>query len=135
MHFKLYYRAGKILAEMPQNAGFEPGPIQNLLQRLEARGHSFEIIGCGDLTDEQVMSRYIEEAVVPSVYKKFRIRQVFGSRRHSGWLFGSGVPALIVYEGGKSIDVYPHEDLSGRTVTIEEFLESLLRLSYGKRRD
>ena len=63
---------------------------------------------------------------MPSVLKKYRVRQVFGSRRHSGWLFGRQVPALVAYDEktGYPTDVYPHEQ--GLTsVEIETFLESL----------
>ncbi len=34
------------------------------------------------------------EAIAPSVLKKYRVRQVFGSR--AGWPFGREVPALVV---------------------------------------
>ena len=78
------------------------------------------------MTDEEIGHIYIE-ATIPSVYKKYRIRQIFGSRRSSGWLFGKRVPALLVYEDGAKYpsDVYPHDD-HGKEVTIEEFLNSLL---------
>jgi len=67
------------------------------------------------------------DAVGPSVLKKYRIRQVFGSRRNSGWLFGKGVPALIVVDPGKQYpeDVYPRKE-GGQIVTINDFLKSLL---------
>jgi hypothetical protein len=55
------------------------------------------------------------------------VRQVFGSKRHPGFLFGRGVPALLVYDDGKPYpaDVYPHRGRT-RTVTIRAFLEELL---------
>jgi len=60
------------------------------------------------------------------------VRQVFGSRRHSGWLFGRGVPALVVVgASGFAEDVYPH-DSAGRYVMIAEFLANLAR---GVKRD
>ena len=36
------------------------------------------------------------EAIAPSVLKKYRVRQVFGSRQRAGWPFGREVPALVV---------------------------------------
>ncbi len=36
------------------------------------------------------------EAIAPSVLKKYRVRQVYGSRRRAGWPFGREVPALAV---------------------------------------
>ncbi len=64
---------------------------------------------------------------MPAVWRKYRVRQVFGSKRHPGSLFGKGVPALVVYERADHapIDVYPHEE-DGRLVTIREFLKGLL---------
>ena len=78
------------------------------------------------LSDEELYEVYMQ-AVIPSVRKKFGIRRVFGSRKRSGYLFGKGVPALLVYdhEGEYPVDVYPHKEV-GRIITIEEFLQELL---------
>jgi len=98
----------------------------SLLDKLQAAGFSCERIDTSNMTDEEIQHIYIE-AIQPSVYNKYRIRQIFGSRRHSGWLFGKHVPALLVYdEGGRyPTDVYPHEKDS-EEVTIEGFLIPLL---------
>lgn len=96
------------------------------LDRLEKTNVHCLKVDVSKMTDEEIGRIYIE-ATIPSVYKKYRIRQVFGSRRSSGWLFGKHVPALLVYEDGAKYpsDIYPHDD-HGKEDTIEEFLDSLL---------
>ena len=96
----------------------------SLLDSLQEMGVSCEKNDTSMMSDQSIGDVYIE-AILPSVYKKYRVRQIFGSRRHSGWLFGKQVPALLVCEKDSRIpsDVYPHEN--DREVTIEEFLTSL----------
>jgi hypothetical protein len=96
------------------------------LDRLEKRSILCTKVDVSKMSDEQIGHTYVE-ATIPSVYKKYKIRQVFGSRKNSGWLFGKQVPALLVYDDGAKYpsDVYPHDN-RGREVTIEEFLNSLL---------
>ena len=62
-------------------------------------------------------------AIVPSVHKKYRVRSVFGTRKYAGTRFGRGVPALLVVEDGRPVDVYPHEEQDGTVVTITDYLE------------
>ena len=108
----------------PVNQGFDQ--VKKLLTLLQAKGIRCEIIDTAKMTDEEVQSIYIEVSTLAS-YKKFRVRRVFGSRKLSGYGFGKTVPALLVYgdEGGRPLDVYPHEELTGKTVTIEDFLRRL----------
>ena len=110
--------------DVASNKGFHE--VMNLLWLLEKKGISNEVIDVDSLSEDDVQKAYLA-AVVPSVFKKFRIRQVFGSRRRSGWLFGRGVPALLVYEEGEQrpSDVYPHEEGQGRVKPIREFLYDL----------
>ncbi len=79
------------------------------------------------ISDEERTNLYLE-ATLPTAGRKYRVRQVFGSKRHAGSLFAREVPALLVYENGKQspIDVYPHRH-GARTVTIRLFLEELLK--------
>lgn len=127
----MYYRKDSVL-DKPENQGFRLEEIRALLEQLEAGGVQLELVETSALSDENLMKAYLE-AIVPSVYKKYRIRQVFGSKRHPGCLFGKGVPALVVYERGDHLptDVYPHEE-GGRMVTIREFLESMLQSRAGR---
>jgi hypothetical protein len=98
--------------------------LEAILARLKEfkRTKNLEVFDTSTLTREERSKAYIQ-AVVPSVLKKYRIRKIFGSQRHSGSAFGLGVPALLVYEDDSETptDVYPHENL-GRIVTISEFL-------------
>lgn len=110
----------------PENEGFDLREIQALLRRLEELGVSGEIVDTLAMSGDELANLYIE-ATLPTAHRKYRVRQVFGSKRHAGFLFGRGVPALLVYEPGKPypVDVYPHRRGTG-TVTIKAFLEGLL---------
>ena len=111
----------------PENEDFELREIRSILRKLESLGILWEIVDTRTMSDEQLTNLYIE-ATLPTARTKYRVRQVFGSKRHAGFLFGRGVPALLVYEPGKSypVDVYPHRR-GTRTVTIKTFLEDLLK--------
>jgi hypothetical protein len=125
MELKLYYSTTVKPFDDERNQGFEG--IFAFLKQLERRGIKCELIDTSELTAEQIGEAYINSVIGPTQLKRYRVRQVFGSARHSGWLFGKQVPALIVYRSGSRVpeDVYPHEKL-GRTVTIKEYLEALL---------
>lgn len=126
MRMKMYYRVDSLL-DTPANQGFRLNEIRALLEQLAAGGVQLEVVETSLLPEEALMEAYLE-ATKPSVYRKYRVRQVFGSKRRPGYLFGKGVPALVVYEGEDRYptDVYPHEE-GGRMVTIREFLEGLLQ--------
>lgn len=119
----LYYDATTEPLGSPTNAGFDEA--LKLAQMLQKRGAPIQLVNTRHLGGGGLQKAYLD-AVGASVLKKYRIRQVFGSRRHSGWLFGKDVPALLVYDRSDRLpdDVYPHEAL-GRTVTIKEFLDSV----------
>lgn len=125
MQFRLYYRPGSTWPDAPENEGFDIYHIQGLLRALAQKGHTYDVIDTTSLTSDELMDYYIREAATPAVYKKYRVRQVFGSKRHPGWQFGNGVAALAVHEGSQCGDVYPHEDAPGRVITIRQYLEQL----------
>jgi hypothetical protein len=129
MHFILY-SADSVPTDFPDNKDFNVQRATQLLEELSQRGHSYERIDVSQMSDDELMDLYLAEAIPAAVRSKKRIRQVFGSRRHPGWLFGRRVPALIVYDAGKVQEVYPHEDIGFRTVTIMQLLE---RLAAGSR--
>src|SRR5207247_411042 len=98
----------------PQSGGAQRVVIHSL-DELRARGHDYEVIDGDALSDAQRREFY-GDAYVALVNNgnRYRIRQVFGSRRHGGGDFlGAGVPALILYENGEPIDVYPHQVADG----------------------
>ena len=125
MELKLYYSTTIEPFDDPRNDGFRD--VFSLLKQLEEQGIKCELTDTNQLTTEQIGEAYIHSVVGPTQLKKYRVRQIFGSARHSGWLFGKQVPALVVYSSGSQVpeDVYPHEEL-GRTVTIKEYLKTLL---------
>ena len=125
MELRLYYSTTIEPFDNPRNDGF--GDAFGLLKELEGRGIKWEATDTTQLTAEQIGEAYIHSVIGPTQLKKYRVRQIFGSARHSGWLFGKQVPALVVYSPGSQVpeDVYPHEEL-GHTVTIKEYLQRLL---------
>ena len=127
MHYKLYYSTEIEPSYSPVNEGFDR--VQELLEKMEGKGLMCERIDTSRLTDEQIAESYIRSVIGPTQLKKYRVRQVFGSARHSGWLFGKQVPALVVYKSSSSQfteDVVPHTT-GGHVVTIREYLERTTR--------
>lgn len=113
----------------PQNEGFERGAILTRLSELSARGHTFEVVDSEKLTPEERAGLYTNEgyAAVARAGNRYRIRQVFGSRRNSGAeRFGTDVPALVTFEGGQAVAVHPHQ-AADSYVTIRAYLDSVER--------
>jgi len=127
MKLKLIYHPKMFPLELPPNRGFDLSKIKGLLEQLEQIGVSWEAIETSKFSEEELSSLYFE-AIRPAIYNKYPVRQVFGSKRNSGFMFGKEVPALVVYESGKDYpsDVYPH-GTGDRIVTIKVFLEDLLK--------
>lgn len=127
VNLKLIYDSETIPLDFEPNEGFDLGKVKLLLGQLEGLGVSWNVVDTSKVSQEELSNSYFE-AVAPAIYKKYQVRQVFGSKRHSATLFGKGVPALLVYERGEEhpSDVYPHR-AGDRTVTIRRFLEDLLK--------
>lgn len=123
---RLYYNSAEEPLKAPANEGITKAFA--LLKKAEKKGIACEWIDTSKLTEADRMRGYFD-AVGPSVLKKYKIRQVFGSRRNSGWLFGKHVPALLVIDTAREFpeDVYPRHE-GGKIVTIREFLEQALGL-------
>jgi hypothetical protein len=120
MKIELYCDRTAILREIPCNDG-----IDKALERLEdfrAQGVDVQIVDTSHMGEQEIQADYIR-AILPSVRKKYSVRQIFGSRSRSGWLFGRAVPALVFQEpSGEAVaDVFPHNE-SGRIVTIQDAL-------------
>ena len=124
MEFKLYYSTAIQPFDDDRNEVYDNVPA--LLEQIENKGLKCHRIDISQLTEEQLTEAYIHSVVGPTQLKKYRVRQVFGSARHSGWLFGKQVPALVVYRSGSRVpeDVFPHA-IGGHIVTIREYLEKL----------
>lgn len=127
MILKLIHQPGTPHLDSRENEGFDLSKIEALLKQLEKRGVAWEAVDTTAMSVDKLSDLYIE-STVPTAYRKYHVRQVFGSKRHSGFLFGKGVPALLVYEPGGRYpsDVYPHR-AGDRIVTIRAFLEDLLK--------
>ncbi len=118
----LYHDSSSEPLDVPANKGLSDALL--LARNLLRHGAPIELVETAKLDAQGIYQCYLH-AVTASVLRKYRIRQVFGSRRRSGWLFGRGVPALVVYASDKDFpeDVYPHDSPGGVT-TIQDFLES-----------
>lgn len=127
MIFKLIHHSQTLPLASPANEGFDLFEIKAVFRRLEELQVPCEVVDIRSKSEEELSNLYIE-ATLPTARKKYHVRQVFGSKRHAGFLFGKGVPALLVYEPGKQhpSDVYPHR-ARGRIVTIRAFLEDFLK--------
>jgi len=126
MKLRYYHSSEHAPLEDRSNLGLEEVP--KLLKRLERVGARAEFVDTADLAEKKLFDIYSRHAVVPSVWNRYAIRQVFGTRRRGGAFFGREVPALVVLANGDKspVDVYPH--LEGEhIVTIRDFLASFLK--------
>jgi hypothetical protein len=125
MEYVLYYDESAIYRNQECNAG-----IDEVLQSLEDfrhRGIAIRVVKTSAMSDQQLRETYFR-AIIPSVYKKYRIRGIFGTHRYAGCKFGRSVPALLFQDpsGAAVEDVFPHEE-SGRIVTIRDALTTAIR--------
>lgn len=96
--------------------------VESKLRELSASNKlTFNIVDTADKTENEMIDLY-SRAVMPSVWKKYRIRKIFGTNRQSGIFFGREQPALLLE--GDVWGIYPHEQ-DKKLVTIENFLENL----------
>jgi hypothetical protein len=120
--YVLYCSRSAILNEHPYNAG-----IYEALERAEdlrKQGWKIRAVDTAQMTEDEKYAAYLR-STTPAMKNKSPIRQVFGSLKQSGFMFGLGVPALLVQSpSGEVVDVFPHRE-SERIVTINEFLSSL----------
>jgi len=111
----LYCDRAAILRSLPCNDGIDE--VLDRLEELRSQGVDVKVVDTTRMTEQEIQSDYIK-AIQPSVRRKYAVRQTFGSRGRSGWLFGRGVPALVVRDiSGGIVDVFPHME-SGRLVTV-----------------
>lgn len=97
MEYIFYYDPNVQPLSSPVNEGFDDA-LQTA-KKLQQKGASIQLVDTSQLSQQELQEGYFH-AVTASVVKKYKIRQVFGSKRRSGWLFGGGVPALLVYRKG-----------------------------------
>ena len=121
---KYYFSSDDEPFETPTNDGLEG--VSALLDTLHEQGVPVDQIDVAKLTERERADAYLD-AVKVSVLKKYKIRQVFGSRRLSGTLFGKQVPALILgnLASGHPEAVYPHQE-PGEVMPIAVFLRAYI---------
>ena len=112
--------------DTPANAGFDRAAIVARLDALRAGGHDYELIVGAALSDQERSDLYGQAfGALARAGNRYRIRQVFGSRRQGGGdHLGSGVAALLVFEDGEPVDVYPRQVGDGYE-TIRAYLDAL----------
>jgi hypothetical protein len=108
----------------PQNKG-----IRDVLEHIDdfqKKGIPIEKRNTAKMSATDLEHAYIR-AIVPTAYRKYRVRRIFGSNRQAGLFFGRGVPALLISDSSHKApgDVYPH-DQAGRIVTIHDCLTKLV---------
>ena len=123
MMLELYYST---VREPMELMGYKTDLVKVLsqLESLKTKGVSVHIIDTATWSEAERLKIYytiVAEGARRSS-EKFKVREVFGSRRNAGWLFGDHMPALLVYEDRPYPVVYPHIKY-GRIVGIEEALE------------
>jgi len=132
VRFKLICPSVSEVWATPANAGFDRAAIVAQLDALRAGGHDYELIDGDALSDQERSDLYWQAfGALARVGNRYRIRQVFGSRRHGGGdHLGSGVAALLVFEDGEPVDVYPHQVGNGyKTIraALNDYLEQSSR--------
>lgn len=106
------------------NVRSDIGKITGLLEKLKkSKKIDYKIIDTSKMTDSERSSAYAN-VIGPSVFNKYEVRRVFGTNRNSGVWFGKEQPALLVQ--GDIWEIFPHRK-NGKDVTIEKFLENLLK--------
>lgn len=108
-----------------RNRGIDAVPL--LLEELKRCGAQVRQIDPSALSAEQRFAEY-SRATIPAVYKKYEVKRIFGTNRHSACWFGIQVPALIVKRSAEDIvgDTYPHREQPNSVVTIHDFLMDAL---------
>ena len=103
------------------------GDSRGLVRSLKEKGVKISEVDTAEMDAGKLKEMYISLAVLPSVRKKYKISNLFGTRRISGYFFGRQQPGLIVLREDTStpVDVYPHVE-DGQRVTIADFLRKEL---------
>jgi len=105
--------------------------ILTILEELGRLGIDVRTVDTVGFSESERTDAYLD-AIVGAVIRQAAIRQIFGSRRNSGFLFGK-VPALLVYDKSYTppicVDIYPQRQsiIDGATRSIESYLDNALK--------
>jgi hypothetical protein len=121
MELTLYFPSDPtVLFQDERNRGIEAIPA--LLEQLERIGATVRRVDLRPVSAEQRFHEYAK-ATIPAVHKKYEVKRIFGTARHSACWFGIQVPALVVKETVDAVgDTYPHRKSGSTIVTIHQFL-------------
>jgi len=111
-----------VIFQDERNRGIEALP--DLLTEIERFGARVLRVDLSSLSAEQRFHEYVK-ATIPAIHKRYEVKRMFGTARHSACWFGIQVPALLVKETVDAVgDTYPHRKSRNNVVTIHQFLTS-----------
>jgi len=119
---ELYYDS---TVEPFMRASFEAERVFELLRKAKDAGIDVRIRDTAGWERQMVRETYLK-ACVGYIRKKHEVTEIFGTGTATGLFFGRQVPALVLFENERAVDVYPHQE-AGRMVSIHEFLERVIR--------
>jgi hypothetical protein len=128
---KLVYEPGNV-EKGPENEGLRQEEMDRLLQRIKEAGLEYSVVDTSGASRQELEDMYTQLAVTPSVRKRYGVKRIFGTNKYPGSHFGRGVPALVVLENGRPVDVYPHEEKGGKIMTIRDYIDTLKRGARGR---
>jgi hypothetical protein len=109
-----------VIFQDERNQGIEA--VSDLLTQIECFGTRVLRVDLSSLSGEQRFHEYVK-ATIPAIHKKYEVKRIFGTARHSACWFGIQVPALVVKEAVDAVgDTYPHRKSRNTVVTIHQFL-------------
>ncbi len=123
MEYEVYYDPDEVL-DAPANETLRREGTERVLRRLRDAGVEYRAVDVSEMSGDQLREAYDRLATPPSVWKRYRVRELFGTQKYPGAFFGKGVPALVVLENGRPVDVYPHVE-GGKIVSITDFIERM----------
>jgi hypothetical protein len=112
-----------------QNIAYDYDRVIAVLARFAEKGYSYNEVNGSDLTDEGLTTLRSDAwgAFMQPNQKKGRKlpKNAFGTNAYPWQDFGTGIPALFLYDDDeRCIDVYPHEE-NQHLITITEYLDAL----------
>ena len=125
MELTLYFPTdATTLFQDERNRGIDAVP--RLVEQIERFGAKVHRVDLRPLSAEQRFHEYAK-AIIPAIHKKYEVKRIFGTNRHSACWFGLEVPALLVKETLDAVgDTYPHRRAGSTVVTIHQFLTAAI---------